>query len=538
MKSRENASEIINFFCSLALSSWGVAGNRSSETDFLPASKPQRTRYKRVPLVWSIRLMGIYIFYCANFDLYFSGFEFSDMNVGRSVSARQHLLAKLVNTTFVCVWRDCCSKGPNRTVGPCVMSLVLEYFWSSKSSIASLHQASGRLVCTRADVVSSFFRSKQLFSATKTRAKTQGSSNWGLVCKLSVGCVTTPLDAHVWVLEQTIPLQEAWVLEALQYYFEIRCTVQWWMLWFSAPTSPNKELLNDVCDPREIQRSGEFGHFGHLRSTFLEDETLQDLASGDRYVLYWSTRLRESGKIWWDGDWVRDLTCCLTMGTITTTWILRRNEFLEIFWSGWCHLLQEYEGIFVVCRVSLTFKNEIQDEKRSLQFWRGHAKDKFCVVVDRILNASRMASVSCVWWRSKLIGLRGNYKLPMEGGRKFPTSLVIWGRCWRMRKTTHQKCRKESFQSEQEVHVLADELKGQGSVWWKRQSHKQFEDSSLFGRLGKKHKRQKELLEIFQDKKRQQEDEMWKELEELIASCDTEKRRDVFLKHEDLVTGT
>ena len=43
----------------------------------------------------------------------------------------------------------------------------------------------------------------------------------------------------------TIVLQEANVLEALQYDLEIHCVVQWRMLWFSAPTSLNDDLLND-----------------------------------------------------------------------------------------------------------------------------------------------------------------------------------------------------------------------------------------------------------------------------------------------------
>ena len=53
------------------------------------------------------------------------------------------------------------------------------------------------------------------------------------------------LDEHVSVSEQTVSLQEASVLEALQYDLEIPCIVWWEMSWFSAPTSLNSELLND-----------------------------------------------------------------------------------------------------------------------------------------------------------------------------------------------------------------------------------------------------------------------------------------------------
>ena len=53
------------------------------------------------------------------------------------------------------------------------------------------------------------------------------------------------LDEHVWVSELTISLQEAKVLEALQYDLEIPRIVQWEMLWFTASTSLNNDLLHD-----------------------------------------------------------------------------------------------------------------------------------------------------------------------------------------------------------------------------------------------------------------------------------------------------
>ena len=40
-------------------------------------------------------------------------------------------------------------------------------------------------------------------------------------------------------------LQEAQVLEPVNSDIEIPCVVQWGMLWFSAPTSLNNDLLND-----------------------------------------------------------------------------------------------------------------------------------------------------------------------------------------------------------------------------------------------------------------------------------------------------
>ena len=45
-------------------------------------------------------------------------------------------------------------------------------------------------------------------------------------------------------------------------------------------------------------------------------------------------------KKWWYGDWVNGLTCCLTVETVTTTWVLRTNEALMGFWIRSCHLFQ------------------------------------------------------------------------------------------------------------------------------------------------------------------------------------------------------
>ena len=54
-----------------------------------------------------------------------------------------------------------------------------------------------------------------------------------------------PLDEHVWTSQLTIFCQEATVLEPQQYDLANPCTIQWRMLWFSAPTSLNNGLVND-----------------------------------------------------------------------------------------------------------------------------------------------------------------------------------------------------------------------------------------------------------------------------------------------------
>ena len=77
------------------------------------------------------------------------------------------------------------------------------------------------------------------------------------------------LDDHEWVSELTISCEEAKVLEAQQYDLANRCIVQWRMLWFSAPTCLNNRLLKHGVILEKYNEA--FGHFGHLRSTFLED---------------------------------------------------------------------------------------------------------------------------------------------------------------------------------------------------------------------------------------------------------------------------
>ena len=48
--------------------------------------------------------------------------------------------------------------------------------------------------------------------------------------------------------------------------------------------------------------------------------------------------------------------------------------------------------------------SKIEARKRSLQSEKGHDKEKFWMVVERVANEIEMASVSCVKWRSQLAG--------------------------------------------------------------------------------------------------------------------------------------
>ena len=123
------------------------------------------------------------------------------------------------------------------------------------------------------------------------------------------------LDEHVWVSEQTITLQEATALEALQYDFEMRCIVHRRMSWFCAPTSLNNELLNDGVILDKVHEAVNLA--------------FQSVFTGSVVAC-----LKESGTCTgagWVGDWVRGPICCLSVETVTTTWILRMRETLTSF---------------------------------------------------------------------------------------------------------------------------------------------------------------------------------------------------------------
>ena len=49
---------------------------------------------------------------------------------------------------------------------------------------------------------------------------------------------------HTSLSDETLILQEAKTLEALNYDLDVPCVVQWAVLWFAAPSSLNKELIN------------------------------------------------------------------------------------------------------------------------------------------------------------------------------------------------------------------------------------------------------------------------------------------------------
>ena len=61
-----------------------------------------------------------------------------------------------------------------------------------------------------------------------------------------VNCVCHDvLDDHEWVSELSVAFRKRKVRKLWNYDFDIPCIVQCGMLWFSSPTSLNKDMLND-----------------------------------------------------------------------------------------------------------------------------------------------------------------------------------------------------------------------------------------------------------------------------------------------------
>ena len=79
-------------------------------------------------------------------------------------------------------------------------------------------------------------------------------------------------------------------------------------------------------------------------------------------------------------------------------------------------------------------------------------------------------------------------------------------------------------QAEEEVLVLAEDLKAQGSV---DENARAINNRGLewVWKIGEEEETLRELSLEVRDRKKQQEEEKWSELEEYIASWDTEKRR-------------
>ena len=74
-----------------------------------------------------------------------------------------------------------------------------------------------------------------------------------------------------WISEFLLLMQETYILEALNHDTDIPCFVPRRMLWFSAPTSFNNDLLNDGVVLEHVMKQSTWLSKVHLFCT-LEDE--------------------------------------------------------------------------------------------------------------------------------------------------------------------------------------------------------------------------------------------------------------------------
>ena len=94
-------------------------------------------------------------------------------------------------------------------------------------------------------------------------------------------------DNHGWMSEFSKIMRENKILEALNCVLDVRCTVQWEMLWYSSPTSFSNDLLMMVSVSKSTTRRTIWPPIRPLLCLSGED-TRQGLASWEHIVCQWS----------------------------------------------------------------------------------------------------------------------------------------------------------------------------------------------------------------------------------------------------------
>ena len=246
------------------------------------------------------------------------------------------------------------------------------------------------------------------------------------------------LDEHVWVSERTIPSQEVTVLEALQHDLVILCIVQWWMLWFSSPTSINNDLLND----------------GEILGNFYEAVNLAfQSVLGAPYFGMNSPRiffLKAMRKVLED---MPEIIWSFEREMVGWEPAERRDLLLDCGDSGdevglAINFKSKYESISVVVPFHSPLRSRSRVKRKLTILKKAMTKNKFWMVVERMANEIRMESYSCVGWRPKLAGsvdttttLRGKWKEVSNVVRD------LWSLVKDKRSTWQKRC-KESLKRE------------------------------------------------------------------------------------------
>ena len=162
---------------------------------------------------------------------------------------------------------------------------------------------------------------------------------------------------------------------------------------------------------------------------------------------------------------------------------------------------------------------------------KGNDKERFWMVAERMANEILMESFSCVGWRPMLAG---SVETSKSCRKRKEISKVVGdlGSLVKDTRSTSKKFCKESLKREQEVLVLAEELEARGSV-----------DGNARAIINRGLKRIKKitdeeetlrelLLEVL-DRREQEEEEVWNELEEYSLVRYREETNE-YLEHEHL----
>ena len=157
------------------------------------------------------------------------------------------------------------------------------------------------------------------------------------------------------------------------------------MLWFSAPTSLNNDLLDDGVILEKYNEAVIFAVLATFTMPFWSMYTPR------------SCFLRSFCTVWtntpvWNVD--TDMIFYLTTGTVTTTWIPRRSESLEIRkMHDAISSKQRDESDFVVFTFSISPEIEIRGNEESGIFEESHDKDKVELVIRREAKKDRLGAL-------------------------------------------------------------------------------------------------------------------------------------------------
>ena len=171
------------------------------------------------------------------------------------------------------------------------------------------------------------------------------------------------------------------------------------MLWFSAPTRLNNDLLNDGEILGKYVETINLAFKSILGNAISCNEYATDLFPEGNEKSFWKTCPKEFGiskEKWWSGGWVADLICYRTMRAMRwiMKWDLRTTETSEDFLVLVLpfEFKLENESVAFTLLIPISCKEiEIQSGKEVKHLEENDDEEKFRMVVKRMANAIRMS---------------------------------------------------------------------------------------------------------------------------------------------------